>query len=84
MDAVADPLNKDAPLRPVQPCLPQEHRPSYRGPHVTAFPGNGQQRAELAKIAALKKEVAKLKAERDIQERPQHTSRGKRHEVHGG
>ncbi len=33
---------------------------------VTAFPGNGQQRTELAEIAALKKEVAKLKAERDI------------------
>ena len=28
----------------------------------SAFPGNGQQRAELAEIAALKKEVAKLKA----------------------
>jgi len=33
---------------------------------VTAFPGNGQQRTELAEIAALKKEIAKLKAERDI------------------
>lgn len=33
---------------------------------VTAFPGHGQQRADLAEIAALKKEVAKLKAERDI------------------
>ena len=33
---------------------------------ASAFPGNGQQRAELAEIAALKKEVAKLKAERDI------------------
>ena len=33
---------------------------------VTAFPGNGQQRTELAKIAALKNVVAKLKAERDI------------------
>ena len=32
----------------------------------TSFPGNGQQRAELAEIATLKKEVAKLKAERDI------------------
>lgn len=32
----------------------------------SAFPGHGQQRAELAEIAALKKEVAKLKAERDI------------------
>jgi len=28
---------------------------------ATAFPGNGQQRADLAEIAALKKEVAKLK-----------------------
>jgi transposase len=33
---------------------------------TTAFPGNGQQRAELAEIAALKKEVARLRAERDI------------------
>lgn len=33
---------------------------------TSAFPGHGQQRAELAEIAALKKEVAKLKAERDI------------------
>jgi transposase len=33
---------------------------------TTAFPGHGQQRADLAEIAALKKEVAKLKAERDI------------------
>lgn len=32
----------------------------------TAFPGNGQQRSEVAEITALKKEVAKLKAERDI------------------
>lgn len=33
---------------------------------TTAFPGNGQQRAELAEIAALKKEVVRLRAERDI------------------
>jgi len=33
---------------------------------ATAFPGNGQQRPELAEIAALKKEVARLRAERDI------------------
>lgn len=43
---------------------------------VTAFPDNGQQRADLAEIAALKKEVAKLKAERDILKKPQPTSRG--------
>lgn len=34
-----------------------------------AFPGNGQQRADMAEIAALKKEVAKLKAERGSQRR---------------
>lgn len=49
-------------------------------PPVTAFPGNGQQRAESAKIAALKKEDAQLKAERDVLKRPRHSLRGKRHE----
>ncbi|MBB4124557.1 transposase [Martelella radicis] len=33
---------------------------------ASAFPGNGQMQAELAEIAALKKEMARLKAERDI------------------
>jgi transposase len=33
---------------------------------ATAFPGNGQMRADLAEIAALKKEVARLRAERAI------------------
>lgn len=36
---------------------------------ASAFPGNGQMRAELAEIAALKKEVARFKAERDILKR---------------
>ena len=31
-----------------------------------AFPGNGRQSAEQAEITQLKREVAKLKAERDI------------------
>eukprot|EP01022_Parablepharisma_sp_SALTPOND_P015207 TRINITY_DN21296_c0_g1_i1.p1 TRINITY_DN21296_c0_g1~~TRINITY_DN21296_c0_g1_i1.p1 ORF type:complete len:115 (+),score=23.41 TRINITY_DN21296_c0_g1_i1:43-387(+) len=48
---------------------------------ATAFPGTGQQRAEMAEIAALKKEVAKLKAERDILKRLRPTSRGKRHDI---
>ena len=39
-----------------------------------AFPGHGQHRAELAEIAALKKEVAKLKAERDILKKGRHWS----------
>lgn len=33
---------------------------------AAAFPGNGQMRADLAEIAGLKKEVARLRAERDI------------------
>ena len=33
---------------------------------ASAFPGQSQLRAEQAEIAALKKEVARLKAERDI------------------
>ncbi len=33
---------------------------------VAAFPGNGQMRADLAEVTALKKEVARLRAERDI------------------
>ena len=31
-----------------------------------AFPGNGKQKAQVAEIARLRKEVAKLKMERDI------------------
>jgi transposase len=33
---------------------------------TATFPGNGQMRADLAEIAALKKEVARLLAGRDI------------------
>ncbi len=33
---------------------------------AAAFPGNGQMRADQAEIAALKKEVVRLRAERDI------------------
>jgi transposase len=33
---------------------------------ATAFPRNGQMRADQAEIAALKKEVVRLRAERDI------------------
>jgi transposase len=36
---------------------------------AVAFPGNGHIRADLAEIVALKKEVARLRAERDILKR---------------
>ena len=41
---------------------------------ISVFPGNGQQRAELAEIATLKTEVAKLRAERDILKKGRHWS----------
>ena len=46
-----------------------------------AFPGHGQMKPEQLEIDRLRREVAKLKAERDILKRPQPTSRGRRHEV---
>ena len=36
------------------------------GDPVSAFPGHGQQKPEQLEIARLRKEVAKLRAERDI------------------
>ena len=46
-----------------------------------AFPGQGQMKPEQLEIERLRREVAKLKAERDIQKKPQPSSRGKRYEV---
>ena len=48
---------------------------------VQAFPGHGQMKPEQQEIEQLRREVQKLKAERDILKRPQPSSRGKRHEV---
>src|SRR5215216_7815990 len=46
-----------------------------------AFPGQGQMKLEQLEIARLKREVTKLKAERDILKKPRPTSRGNRREV---
>ena len=46
-----------------------------------AFPGHGQMKPEQAEIARLKREVIKLKAERDILKKPRPTSRRSRREV---
>jgi transposase len=48
---------------------------------AAAFARNGQMRADLAEIAALKKEVARLRAERDILKKAEAFSRARRHEV---
>ena len=46
-----------------------------------AFPGQGQMKPEQLEIAQLKREVLRLKAERDILKKPRPTSRRNRHEV---
>lgn len=38
----------------------------YQSDPAYAFPGHGQQKPEQAEIAALKREIKKLRAERDI------------------
>src|SRR5215212_10003793 len=49
---------------------------------VQAFPGHGQMKPEQLEIERLRREVNKLKAERDILKKgPLPSSRGKRHEV---
>src|SRR5580692_7218943 len=46
-----------------------------------AFPGQGQMKPEQLEIAQLKREVLRLKAERDILKKPRPASRGNRREV---
>lgn len=46
-----------------------------------SFPGKGQMKPEQLEIERLRREVAKLKAERDILKRPQPTLAGTRYEV---
>jgi transposase len=46
-----------------------------------SFPGHGHMKPEQLEIAQLKREVTKLKAERDILKKPVPTSRRNRHEV---
>jgi len=48
-------------------------------PH--AFPGKGQMKPDQLEIERLRREVQKLKAERDIPKKPRPTSRRNRHEV---
>ena len=46
-----------------------------------AFPGQGQMKPEQLEITRLRREVSKLKAERDTQKKPWPTSRRNRREV---
>src|SRR6478735_3349941 len=48
---------------------------------VQAFPAQGQMKPEQLEIERLRREVNKLKAERDIKKKPRPSSRRKRHEV---
>src|ERR1700761_9347358 len=47
----------------------------------SAFPGRGQMKPEQLEIAQLKREVIRLKAERDILKKPRPTSRKNRCEI---
>lgn len=49
---------------------------------VQALPGNGQMKPEQLEIERLRREVPKMKTERDILKMPPPTSRGPRYEVH--
>ena len=51
------------------------------GDPAQAFPGAGQMKPDQLEIDRLRREVSKLKAERDIPKRPLPTSRGSRYEV---
>ncbi len=46
-----------------------------------AFPGKGQMKPEQLEIEKLRREVTRLKAERDIPKKPRPISRGTRYEV---
>src|SRR3954462_10473685 len=48
---------------------------------VQAFPGQGQMKPEQLEIERLRREVTKLKAERDILKKARPSSPGKRHEL---
>ena len=51
----------------------------YRDDPAYAFPGAGQMQPEQAEIAQLKREVRKLKAERDILKKPRPQADGHHH-----
>ena len=50
----------------VHPSQPRDWVKRFSDDPQQAFPGNGQMKPEQLEIAQLKREVAKLKAERDI------------------
>jgi transposase len=50
----------------IHPSVLRKWIKDYQGDPAHAFPGHGQQKPEQAEIAALKREIKKLKAERDI------------------
>lgn len=50
----------------IHPSVLRKWVKDYREDPAHAFPGHGQQKPEQAEVAALRREIRKLKAERDI------------------
>ncbi len=50
----------------IHPSVLRRWVKDYQSDPAYAFPGHGQQKPEQAEVAALKREIKKLKAERDI------------------
>ena len=69
---MARPAERRGQTRSRQPLGPQTPPRPGAAASTSATPGHGQPRAELAEIAALKTEVAKLEAERDILKKGRH------------
>jgi transposase len=65
----------------VHPTQLRQRVKDFEGGPEQAFPGHGQMKPEQAEIARLKREVIKLKAERDILKKPRSTSRRRACEV---
>jgi hypothetical protein len=62
--------------------VPRKWVKEFGSDPIQAFPGHGQMKPEQLEIERrLRREVNKLKAERDILKKPRPSSRGKRHEV---
>src|SRR5215467_11790091 len=65
----------------IHPNLLRSWIKAFEADPQEAFPGQGRMKPEQAEIERLRREVQKLKAERDIQKKPRPTSRRRANEI---